>query len=203
MKIIEQSRAPNPRRVRVFLAEKGIDMSYEQVSLADMEHKTESFRSINPFLGVPVLVLDDGAAISESMAICRYFEELQPEPSLMGTTPIEKATIEMWARRMEFELFYRVAQCFRHLHPAMAELEKPQVSAWGEANRPHVLNTLQLLDRLLAGREFIAGDKYSVADITAMIAIDFMKPAKIERPADLTSLARWYDAVSARPSAKA
>ena len=141
MKIIEQARAPNPRRVRIFLAEKGIPMTYEQVSLADMEHKTESFRSLNPFLSVPVLVLDDGTAVSESMAICRYFEEVQPEPRLMGETPLEKATIEMWARRMELELFYRVAQCFRHLHPAMAELEKPQIADWGNANRPRILST--------------------------------------------------------------
>lgn len=203
MKIIEQERAPNPRRVRVFLAEKGIEMSYEQVSLADMEHKTEEFEALNPFMSVPVLVLDDGSAISESMAICRYFEEIQPEPALFGATPLEKATVEMWSRRMELELFYRVAQCFRHLHPAMAELENPQVPAWGEANRPRILAALRVMDYVLADRPFIAGDTYSVADINAMVAIDFMKPARVERPLDLENLARWYEAVSARPSAKA
>lgn len=203
MKIIEQARAPNPRRVRIFLAEKGIPMTYEQVSLADMEHKTESFRSLNPFLSVPVLVLDDGTIVCESMAICRYFEEIQPEPRLMGETPLEKATIEMWARRMELELFYRVAQCFRHLHPAMAELEKPQIADWGNANRPRILSTLKILDDLLGEREFVAGPTYTVADITALVAIDFMKPARVERPPEMANLARWYEAVSSRPSASA
>jgi glutathione S-transferase len=203
MKIIEHQRAPNPRRVRVFLAEKGVEVDFEQISLADMEHKTAEFEALNPFLSVPVLVLDNGTAISESMAICRYFEEIQPEPCLFGETAIEKATIEMWARRMEFELFYRVAQCFRHLHPAMAELEKPQVAEWGEANRPRIRKVLEIMDYLLADRPFIAGDVYSVADITAMVAIDFMKPARIERPAELENLARWYETVAMRPSAKA
>ena len=203
MKIFEQARAPNPRRVRIFLAEKGIEMAYEQVSLADLEHKTEQFTSLNPFRAVPVLVLDDDTVIAESMAICRYFEDLQPEPRLMGATPLEKATIEMWARRVELELLYRVAQCFRHLHPAMAELEKPQVPDWGEANRPRVLATLKILDEVLQSRDYLAGDRYSVADITALVAIDFMKPARIERPTELKALARWYEAVAARPSAKA
>ena len=203
MKIIEQQRAPNPRRVRVFLAEKGIEMTYEQISLADMEHKSSTFEAINPFKSVPVLVLDDGTAISESMAICRYFEELQPEPRLFGEAPLEKALVEMWARRMELELLFPVAQCFRHTHPAMSELEKPQVPAWGEANRPRILSSLKIMDELLGERPFVAGENFSVADITAMIAVDFMKPAKVERPAELKNLARWYETVAARPSAKA
>jgi glutathione S-transferase len=203
MKIIEQERAPNPRRVRIFLAEKGIEVPREQISLADMQHKTPEFASLNPFRSVPVLVLDDGSVLAETMAICRYFEELQPEPRLMGESALEKATIEMWARRMELQLFYPVVQCFRHLHPAMAELEQPQVAAWGEANRPRVYTALKILDGALAERPFIAGDTFSVADINAMVAIDFMKPARIERPPELAAVTRWYEDVSSRPSAKA
>jgi glutathione S-transferase len=148
-------------------------------------------------------VLDDGGVISESMAICRYFEELQPEPPLMGTGPLGKAMLEMWQRRMELNLLFPVAQTFRHLHPAMKEMEKPQVAQWGEVNRPRVLTMLSLLDSELSGRPFIAGDAFSVADITAMVAVDFMKPAKIERPDNLPNLDRWYGEVSTRPSAGA
>jgi glutathione S-transferase len=148
-------------------------------------------------------VLDDGGVISESMAICRYFEELQPEPPLMGNGPLGKAMVEMWQRRMELNLLFPVAQTFRHLHPAMKEMEKPQVAQWGEVNRPRVLTMLSLLDSELSGRPFIAGDAFSVADITAMVAVDFMKPAKIERPDNLPNLDRWYGEVSTRPSAGA
>ncbi|MGE0702289.1 MAG: glutathione S-transferase family protein [Hyphomicrobiaceae bacterium] len=203
MRIIEQARAPNPRRVRIFVAEKGIDVRFEQVDMMTGALKTDAFTALNPFQQVPVLVLDDGTAISESIAICRYFEELHPEPTLMGRTPVEKALVEMWQRRMELNLLAPVAQVFRHSHPAMAPFEVPQVVQWAEVNRPRALRTLQLLDRELAGRPFIAGDRYSVADITALVAIDFMKPAKLGRPEGLASLERWHRDVSARPSAAA
>lgn len=203
MHIIEQTRAPNPRRVRIFLAEKGIPMTFEQVDLGQKQHKNDEFRRLNPIQQVPVLILDDGTAISETMAICRYFEEVQPEPALLGRGPKERALIEMWNRRMELQLFFRVTQAFRHRHPAMAELESPQVPAWGEVNVRHTLELLAWLDGELATQKFVAGDNYSVADITALVAIDWMKPARIERPASLTHLERWHKAVSARPSAKA
>ena len=203
MKIIEDGRAPNPRRVRVFLAEKGIKIEYEQVDITEFEHKQPDFSNLNPLQRVPVLVLDDGSAISESMAICRYFEELQPEPPLMGAGPLGKAMVEMWQRRMELNLLFPVAQTFRHLHPAMKEMEKPQVAEWGEVNRPRVLTMLTFLDSELSGRPFIAGDRFSIADITAMVGIDFMKPAKIERPENLPNLDRWHVEVSSRPSAAA
>ncbi len=203
MKIIEDGRAPNPRRVRVFLAEKGIDIEYEQIDITEFQHKTPDFSDLNPLQRVPVLLLDDGTVISESMAICRYFEELQPEPPLMGVGPLGKAVAEMWHRRMELYLLFHVAQTFRHLHPAMKEMEKPQVSEWGEVNRLRVLSMLSLLDAELSGRPFIAGEEYSVADITAMVSVDFMKPARIERPENLPNLDRWYGEVSSRPSAKA
>ena len=203
MKIIEDARAPNPRRVRIFLAEKGIDIVYEQIDITEFQHKEPEFTGLNPLQRVPVLLLDDGAVIAESMAICRYFEELQPEPALMGIGPEGIARTEMWQRRMELNLLSPVAQTFRHLHPAMKELEQPQVPEWGEANRPRVLTMLSILNEELATRPYIAGDEYSVADITALVAVDFMKPAKIERPSEFTDLARWHEEVSARPSAKA
>lgn len=201
MKILETRTAPNPRRVRIFLAEKGISVPFEQLDI--MKLKTEEFTELNWFQRVPVLILDDGTAICETIAICRYFEELQPEPALFGKGAVGRATVEMWSRRVELGLFLSVAQAFRHLHPAMAPLEVPQVPAWGEANKPKAVDVLGFLDRELAGRPYIAGDAFSVADITALVAIDFMKPARIQRPPELKNVERWYQEVAARPSAKA
>jgi glutathione S-transferase len=203
MKIIEQSRAPSPRRVRIFLAEKGLAVTYEQLDLAKLEHRSPRFVELNPMQQVPVLVLDDGTAIAESVAICRYFEELHPDPALFGKGARERAVVEMWNRRMELGLYYPVAQCFRHTHPAMSQFEMPQVKEWGEANRPRALEMLEWINRELAGRRFVAGDSYSIADITALVAIDFMRAARIERPPRLKNLEWWYSEVSSRPSADA
>ena len=203
MKIIETRLAPNPRRVRIFLAEKGIEVPFEQVDLMKGDLKTDAFTKLNKLQRVPVLVLDDGTSICESIAICRYFEELQPNPPLFGTGPLGRAQVEMWQRRMELGLLNSVASAFRHLHPAMATLEVPQVAAWGEANKPRALEMLQLLNEQLGTSRYVAGDAYSVADITAMVAIDFMKPARLVRPEGLANLERWYGEVSGRPSAKA
>lgn len=203
MKLIDGGRAPNPRRVRIFLAEKGIDVPVEAVDLAAREHLSEEFRRINPMARVPVLILDDGTAIAESMAICRYFEALHPEPALFGRDAREQALVEMWNRRMELGLLGCVAAVFRHLHPAMAELEVPQVPAWGEANRQKAAALLGWLDGELAGRRFVAGEAFSVADVTAFVALDLCKPAKLPVPEDLTHVARWRGEVAARPSAGA
>jgi glutathione S-transferase len=203
MKIIETRAAPNPRRVRIFLAEKGISVPFEEVDLMKGALKTPEFSRLNPMQRVPILILDDGTVITETMAICRYFEELQPDPALLGKGALGRAQVEMWNRRMELGLFFNVTQAFRHLHPAMAHLEVPQVRDWGEANKPKCLDLLRLLDSELAGRRYVAGEAYSVADITALVAIDFMKPARIARPEGLSNLERWYADVSARPSAKA
>ena len=203
MKILQTRTAPNPRRVRIFLAEKGIEVPYEELDLMKGALKTPEFMKLNWFQRVPVLVLDDGTAIAETIAICRYFEETKPEPALFGTGARQRAVVEMWNRRMELNLLQCVAQAFRHLHPAMAELEVPQVAAWGEANKPKVLQVLGYLDQELASRRHIAGDEFSVADITALVAVDFMKVARIQRPAELANLARWHAEVSARPSAAA
>jgi glutathione S-transferase len=203
VKILETRAAPNPRRVRIFLAEKGIEVPFEELDLMKGALKTPEFTKVNRLQRVPVLVLDDGTAIAETMAICRYFDEVKPEPALFGTGPRERAMVEMWARRMEFNLLWSVAQAFRHLHPAMAHLEVPQVADWGEANKPRVLEVLQFMDEELASRPYIAGEQFSVADITGLVAVDFMRAARIQRPVELKNVERWHQAVSARPSAKA
>ncbi len=203
MKLYDGGRAPNPRRVKVFLAEKGIVVPTEQVDLGKMAHKSPAYTAVNPLQRVPALELDDGTVISESIAICRYFERLHPEPPLFGTDAKSMAVVEMWERRLEFHLLGPVSHIFRNSHPAMKDMEVPQVPAWAEANRPRVTDFLALLDRELKDRRYIAGDRYTVADITGMIAVDFMKPAKLAMPETLTHLKRWHDEVSARPSAKA
>jgi len=203
MKLFDGGRAPNPRRVRVFLAEKGIEVPLVPVDMGALGHRQEPVSSRNPLQRLPVLELDNGGIITESVAICRYFEELQPEPPLFGQGALGKATVEMWQRRMEFNLLSCVAQAFRHIHPAMKEWEVPQIPEWGEANKPKAVAFLHLLDAELANREFAAGDAYSIADITGMIAIDFMKPARIKVPDECTNVLRWYAAVCSRPSASA
>jgi glutathione S-transferase len=203
MHIIETRSAPNPRRVRIFLAEKGIKVDSEERDLMTGELKSQAFRQLNPWQRVPVLVLDDGRTISESVAICRYFEEISPEPQLFGGDAFGRATVEMWQRRVELGFFQAVAHYFRHLHPKMAHLEIPQVAAWGEANRSKVYEQLDDLNSQLANNEFVAGDHYSIADITALVALDFMKPAKLAVPRHLKPLMRWYVEISQRPSARA
>jgi len=203
MKILDEKRAPNPRRVRVFLAEKGIVVPYENVDIMTGAHKSAEFGKVNPVQRVPVLLLDDGTAICESVAICRYFEASQPAPSLFGQTPLEIATVEMWNRIAELNFFSPVIHYFRHTHPAMASLEVPQVPAWAEANRPRVADIIRTLDKRLAEFPYLAGDHFSVADITAMIATDFMKPARLAVPEDVPHFSRWYAEATARPSYKA
>jgi glutathione S-transferase len=203
MKLYDSKMAPNPRRLRVFLAEKGISLPTEQVDIMAMQHKTPEYAAINPLQRMPALVLDDGTVITESIAICRYFEVQQPDPPLFGLGAKEIALVEMWNRRAEINFFANVAAVFRHLHPSMKELEVPQVPAYAEASRPRVGWFLEWLDRELATREFIAGERFSVADITTLCAVDFMKPARLAMPEGLINVKRWHSSVSARPSAKA
>ena len=203
MKLYDAGRAPNPRRVRVFLAEKGVTVPVVSIDLARLEHKAPAYVAINPLQRTPALELDDGTVISESIAICRYFEELHAEPPLFGTGALERAHVEMWQRRLEFGLLGTVAAVFRHLHPAMAEMEVPQVAAWGETNKPRVIEFLRFLDGELADRRFIAGDRFSVADITGLVGLDFMKPAKLSLPDELANVRRWHAELAARPSARA
>lgn len=203
MKLYDGGRAPNPRRVRIFLAEKGISVPLEPVDLGAMAHRTPAYAAVNPLQRLPALQLDDGTVITESIAICRYFEAEQPQPPLFGLDGRDAALVEMWNRRVELNLLNGVSSVFRHQHPAMAAMEVPQVSAWAEANKPRVYEFLDFLDRELAGRPFVAGPRYTVADITALVAVDFMKPAKLLLPESLAHLRRWHGAVSARPSAQA
>jgi glutathione S-transferase len=203
MKLYDSKMAPNPRRTRIFLAEKGISVPIEQVDIPTMQHKTPEYTAINPFQRMPALVLDDGTVITESIAICRYFETLRPEPTLFGTAPHDVARVEMWNRRAEINFMANVAAVFRHLHPAMKDLEVPQVPAYAEASRPRVFWFLEFIDKELATREFIAGDRFSIADITTFVSVDFMKPGRLAMPEHLSNVKRWYAGVAARPSAKA
>jgi glutathione S-transferase len=203
MKLYDGGRAPNPRRTRIFLAEKGIKLPTEQVDLGALQHKSEAFAAINPLMRVPVLVLDDGTVLTESIAICRYFEALNPDPPLFGRGALEEARVEMWNRRLELHLFFPISHVFRNSHPAMKEMEVPQVPAWAEANKPRVINFIGLLDRELKDRRFVTGEAFTVADITGLVALDFMKPAKLAVPDELQHLKRWHAEISARPSATA
>ena len=203
MRLYEEPHAPNPRRIRTFLAEKGISVPRVSIDINKMEHKAPEFAALNPLQRTPALQLDDGTVITESIAICRYFEEVQPDPPLFGVGAVGKALVEMWQRRIEFGLLLTVAAAFRHLHPAMVQMEVPQVPAWGEANKPKAIVFLQLLDEHLAENQFLCGDAFTVADITALVAVDFMRPAKITLPEELANVLRWHRVVSERSSARA
>ena len=203
MKLYDGGKAPNPRRVRIFLAEKGLEVPLEPVDMGALGHRSDAIRALNPLARLPILELDDGTVITETIAICRYFEELHPEPSLMGETPLRAAQIEMWQRRMEMHLLLLVANVFRHSHPAMAEWEVPQVAEFAEANRPKVEASLRWLETELAQREFVAGDAFSIADITGLIALDFLKPARLAIPEDCPNVRGYHERLRARPSAGA
>ena len=203
MILYDGTRTPNPRRVRIFLAEKGIVVPLVQVDLAALEQRNPAFASKNPMQSIPVLELDDGTAISESVAICRYFEELQPDPPLFGTGAKGRAVVEMWNRRLDFGLFASIASVFRHSHPFMAAMEKPQVPAWAEANRQKVVDNLLILNEQLARHTFVTGDTYTIADITGQVAIDFMRISKLTVPDSCTHVLRWHALVSARASSGA
>ncbi len=203
MKLYDGGRAPNPRRVRIFLAEKGITVPTEQVDLGKLQQRSVAYTAINPMQRVPALVLDDGTVIAESIAICRYFEALHPDPPLFGRGALESALVEMWNRRAELHLLFPVASVFQHLHPAMKIMVDPQVPEWGEANKPRVFEFLRFLDGELQNRPFIAGSEYSVADVTALAAVDFMRVSRLAVPEELRHVRRWHEAVSARPSAAA
>lgn len=202
MKIYDSTIAPNPRRVRIFLAEKGITVPYHQVDLAKAEHREPWFLAKNPLGGVPVLELDDGTIIAESVAICRYFEGTNPNPPLMGTGALDCAIVEMWQRRMELSVFALVAQAFRNT----SEFFKgriPQVPEFGELCKAEAIKRFEWLDQVMADRQFVAGARYTIADITALVAVDFGRWVKIAIQPEQKNLARWYAAVSSRPSAKA
>lgn len=194
--------APNPRRVRIFLAEKGIDLPETRIDMMKREHKSPEHKARNSLGQVPTLVLDDGTAISETVAICRYFDEVQPEPPLFGVTPVEKALVDMWVRRIEFQVMNPVGNFWRHAHPRTAAL-LTQFKDFGESNRAIYEGGLKWLDRELADRPFVAGEAYSMADICALTTVDFADWIGLPVPDDLANVKAWHGRVSARPSAAA
>ncbi|MBV8055606.1 MAG: glutathione S-transferase family protein [Deltaproteobacteria bacterium] len=202
MKIYESHNAPNPRRVRIFLAEKGLQVPFEEVDITKAVNRGEEFRRKNPLGTVPVLELDNGICISESVAICRYFEELHPQPALFGSGPEERAVVEMWNRQIEFNLLQTIADAFRQRHDFFKGRIR-QLPEYAQVQRLNAEDSLVWLDHELAGRRFIAGDRFSIADITALVAIDFGRVSKIAINSDQQNLARWHSEIAARPSAQA
>lgn len=195
--------APNPRRVRIFLAEKGLTLPTRQLSIVEGQHKSSDFVAKYPPGQLPVLELDDGQMLGESVAICRYLEALHPDLPLFGTDPLSIGEIDMWIRRVEMTLMMPVGNVWVHTHPLTARIVKPQYTEFGESNRPRVILAMQRFNRVLADTPFVAGDKYSMADIILLTTIDFANFIGVKMPDDLPSLADWHARVSARPSARA
>ncbi|HEU0034726.1 MAG TPA: glutathione S-transferase family protein [Kofleriaceae bacterium] len=203
MLLYHDPRAPNPRRVRIFLAEKGVAYDTIEVSIAQSAHQTPEFRRKNPISLLPVLELPDGRILRESMAISRFLEEMHPEPNLFGADPWERATIEMWNRHAELELLWPISQVFRNTHAFWIGKIK-QAPEFGAIMREHVALRFDWLESELANRPYMAGERFTVADITALCAIDFAKVSDIRINATThPSLKAWHERVSARPSAKA
>ena len=194
--------APNPRRVRIFAAEKGIELSSKEVSIPKREQKAPEYVAKNPRGQTPILELDDGTVIAESVAIMRYLEAEQPDPPLFGTTAREIAEIEMWNRRVEMILMPAIAAVWVHTHPFTAALPGRNAE-WGESNRPRVVEGMRFFDGSLEGREYLAGSAFSAADILLLTTVDFAKFIGLDMPSECANLLRWHERVSARPSASA
>jgi len=209
MKFYDCKPAPSPRRVRVFMAEKGIEIPTVQIDLRNGEHLTPDFRMINPHCTVPVLALDDGTRLVSTAAIWRYLEETHPEPPLMGTTAKEKALIADTQWRIESEGFAAAAEALRNSTPGMKDravtgpVNIAQIPELAERGKKRTQMFLELLDFMVGPKPFLCGERYSVADIDAMIAVDFAKWVKLELPQHAKNARRWYESVAARPSAKA
>jgi glutathione S-transferase len=202
MKLYDFTRAPNPRRVRIFLAEKGITVPMEQVDLFTGANRTPEALGRNPYGGLPVLELDDGTCIAESVAICRYFEDLHPEPALMGVDAKDRAVVEMWNRRMELVLFAHIGRYFQHTSEIFKTRIK-QMPEVAEVAREAALAQMRMIDGFIAGRRFIAGERYTIADISAMVALGLGAVVGLTVDPGLANLTRWYGEVSERPSARA
>ena len=192
----------HPRRVRIFLAEKGLSIERREVDAAAGANRTQEFIRLNPLGKLPVLELDDGSAIAESLAICRYLEAMNPDPPLMGRTPREVAAVEMWTLRMDHQLSQMIALAFVHssdFYRGRVE-QIPEVATW---SRARALETMRWLDQELAGRRHIAGDDYTMADIVAQCAFVLGKAVGLRIPAEMSHLSRWFAEVTARPTARA
>ena len=194
--------APNPRRVRIFLAEKGIDLPETTVNMMKREHKSPEFRAKNSMGQLPSLELDDGTTISETVAICRYFDETHPNPPMFGTTAVEKALVEMWIRRVEFAVMMPVGQFWRHAHPRTAAL-LTQFKDFGESNKETYRGAQKYLNRELEGHDFVVGDTYTMADICLLSTVDFAGWIGLPLEPEFANLAAWHARVTARPSSTA
>ncbi|WP_454599050.1 glutathione S-transferase family protein [Qipengyuania sp. SM2507] len=194
--------APNPRRVRIFAAEKGIDLPSQEVSIPQRQQKAPEYLAKNPRGQTPILELDDGTVIAESVAIMRYLEALHPDPPLFGTTALEVAEIEMWNRRVEMILMLPVGAVWVHTHRFTAALPGRNTE-WGEANRPRAEEAMRFFDTSLDGRDFLAGSGFSAADILLLTTLDFAQFVGLEMPEECANLRAWHARVSARPSASA
>lgn len=204
MKLYVSPYAPNPRRVTMFIAEKNIS-GIEQitVNLAKNEHKEAAFLSKSPLAKVPALELDDGRVLTETRAICTYLEGLVPEPNLMGTTYEERAFIEMADRRIEWYLFASIGNCIRHTHPGLAALEQPQFPDFGKSQGEKMLEVARWLNRELEHQPYVAGERFTIADITAFCALEFARGLMKFRPADadLPNLQAYRDRIAERGTA--
>lgn len=202
MKLYDFTLAPSPRRVRVFLAEKGIAIPLEQVDIMRNANRTPEFYRKNPSGSLPILELDDGSYLSESVAICRYFEETHPQPALFGVGAKEQAMVEMWNRRVELSIFAPVGHVWSHLSP-VSEGRAKRIREFGLIQRDAAAAGFAMLDRAIGGNQFIAGARFSIADITTLCMVDFARTVDIKIQPEQQNLARWYAGVSSRPSAKA
>lgn len=193
MKLYHSPQAPNPERVTNFLKAKGkLDaVEIEELSIMKQEHKAPAYREVSPFAQVPALVLDDGTRLTESRAICTYFEGIFPEPNLMGTDPKEKALIEMWDRRVELMLFMQFATWFRNTHPAMAPLENPQVPEAGAKGEKNARAMAKRIDKHLADTDFLAAGRFSIADITLYCFCGFAGVMKWKPHEEFENIGKW------------
>jgi glutathione S-transferase len=206
MRLLSAFRAPNPRRVLMFIAEKGIaGIEVRNIDLNAGEHRSADFLAKSPLAKVPALELDDGRVLTETRAICTYLEGRQPEPNLMGIDATERAFIEMADRRVEMTLMLQIAHAIRHTHPGLATLEQPQFADFGTSQGEKMLATAQVFDGLLQQQEWMAGKRFTIADITAFCGLEFARGLLKFSPRDagLHALQAWRDKVAARPSAKA
>ena len=202
MKLYDLPASPNARRVRIFIAEKGLDIPKEEIDLSSGFHKTPEYLEKNILGRMPVLELDDGTTNSESHAICLYLEEIHPEPPLMGTTPLERAQIEMWNRRIELELLTPLVNAFSHSHPMWKGIRE-QVPEYVPVSQKQATTSLDWLESSLEGREYIAADSYSIADITAQCAILMGKAVGVRPTEEQVNINSWWGRVTSRPSARA
>ncbi|HUO96007.1 MAG TPA: glutathione S-transferase family protein [Steroidobacteraceae bacterium] len=202
MKLYTNRFAPSPRRVRMYAAEKGLALELIEIDIAAGEHQGTDYRAVNPLAEVPTLERDDGSRLTESLAICRWLEEVHPEPNLFGRTSAERAEVNRWIDRLMFRLYAPLTHVFRNTHPFWAG-RLTQVPAWGEVQRAAVLEEFAALEAWLATREFLASERFTMADIVAFTSLEFGKPSGLRVDATRPALMRWYAATGARPSARA